>query len=716
LSFLKIAEDISLFYFSYFVLFVLAVGTVLFFAKKIDLLLIKKFFLVLFPTEIILLFSLEKSRLFNSALYFPVGAYLIIAIFYLISCHKFQWRELGQKLSFRLRVKNWLGSQGKIAIGVVLLVMILSALFGAYHIAKFAAVDEPLWFYDRIPGFWKDVKTHNWYGATVSDKPGLTVALISGIGLLSENPKDYQDLSLAEKNTKNIENLNLAFRLPLYLFIVLMLPFIYFFLERLLGKLPALFSIIFIGLSPILIGLGRIINPDAILWVFTTLSLLSYFVYLRKRNRAYLYWAGIFLGLSILTKYVANILYIFFFLMIFSEYIFNAEKYKELAMKKYIWESLVDYLFLVFSSLATFYVLYPAVWMKIDRLLTGTIFSQAFLPVYKPFLLAIFFVLADNLILSSRIVSFLLNLLAKVKKHILYLFIIIFLIATTIVLVDVYSGMKFFNFEIILASPKTSYLQAKFLGTFLTNFYPLIFGIIPLAFISAMLALFWGIKKEDVSDNRASQIIFYSIAFILMYYLGSAVSKVVSIVRYQIMLFPLILIVAGIGFYWLSNRFGQKGKIAFLIVAILINVYSLCRTYPFYMSYASSLLPQKYFLDIKDMGAGSYEAAQFLNSLPNSQNLTVWTDKRGLCAFFKGQCSSTFTASQLLKTHLDYVVVSSGRQKRTTGMVLPLKSQPILVEEGKVFDKYYKQEENMVFEVEINNRPDQYVKVFKAQK
>lgn len=712
LFFLRITEKSDIFYFSYFVLFVLILGTLLFFAKKINMELVKKLFLVLLPTEIIFLYALEKSRLFNPALYFPVGCYLILAGAYFIKKYSFRWKEKENEEKTTLR--KWFYLQGKLGIGIVLIVMIINLLFGSYHIAEFAAVDEPLWTFDRIPSFWSSLKKHNWYGSRVSDKPGLTVAVISGAGLLWENPDDYKDLSVEEKSSKNIENMNFALRFPLFLFVVLSLPFIYFFLERLLGKNTALFSLVFIGLSPILIGMARIINPDSILWVFTTLAFLSQLVYLKKRTRAYLYWSGIFLGFALLTKYVANILYIFFFLLIFTEYIFNKEKYSEMPIKKYIKESFVDYAFLIFISLATFYVLYPAVWVKFERLLIGTIYSQAFIAIWKPFLTTCLIILVDNLVSQSRIVGFILNFISRFKKALMFLFFASIIIFSFLVLANVYLGMNFLDFEEIIASPKSAYMEHGQGAIFLTNFYPFVFGIVPISFLAIIISLFCSLKNSNQKNKLA---LFYCVAFIIMYYLGSSVEHVVSIVRYQVMLFPLAFIIAGAGIECIASRFNIKEKARAAILLLLISAcsFSLYRSYPFYMSYASSLLPNEYYLDIKDMGSGSFEAARFLNKLPDAEKLIVWSDKRGVCYFFKGLCLSNFDPLKLRDIKFDYVVISSGRAIRTHGMVKKLIKIDSSIEETKYFDKYYEQEENVVYELDINNRPDQFIKVFKTE-
>jgi len=49
------------------------------------------------------------------------------------------------------------------------------------------------------------------------------------------------------------------------------------------------------------------------------------------------------------------------------------------------------------------------------------------------------------------------------------------------------------------------------------------------------------------------------------------------------------------------------------------------------------MLPKKYIIS-GAWGYGGYEAAQYLNSLPNAKNLTLWADAYGVCEFFDGKC------------------------------------------------------------------------------
>ena len=187
------------------------------------------------------------------------------------------------------------------------------------------------------------------------------------------------------------------------------------------------------------------------------------------------------------------------------------------------------------------------------------------------------------------------------------------------------------------------------------------------------------------------------------------------IVRYQIILFPIAAIMAGISLTWvlkpLEHRFVFLRRHSALLVTtllLLIGTGTLATT-PFPLSYASSLLPNQYHTNVKDMGSGSYAAAQYLNNLPDAKNLLVWTDKDGVCKFFVGHCKRGRNYETLRREGLDYIVVSSDRKNRTAKMMVSeiAHQKPGLIR----FDQYYTKADP-VFELNINDRPSQYVRVY----
>lgn len=713
LKFLVISSNTHIFYFLFAALGIFTLGTIAFFSKSFKWHeWLGKTLLVFFPTATLIIFALSISSRFHYVFQMASGFYIVLTGLLLVKLHH-------QKISApqsTTSIRQWFRSQKRSTLLILVLLVAVHLGFGTYRVAQFAAVDEALWtFGKRISKYWDNIAIRNWEKTKVSDKPGVTVSIISGAGLLFENPKDYKLMKwegVETKHPKNdIQKMNLAFRLPIVIFGGLMLFVLYFFLERLVRERKALLATILVGTSPILIGMERIINPDSILWIFSTLAILSYFIFLKRKHLPYLYWAGIFLGLALLTKYVANIIFVFFFGIIFLEYIFmSKEERSKTDIVRYIKTSFLHYIILTFIALAVFYTIYPAVWVRPSRLLDATLLSQAFESTWPIFIAILSFIFIDQWVLKNRVTQTLLDSVASKKHWLVYLIAAIFSGSVIFVLINIAGDMRWYDFEKVLGSPKTSYHLYGFPGVFFGNFYPLLFNIHAIAFFSLIgIAIVLFIRAKRMTPTNIISL--YGILFILLYYLGSTVNHVATIARYQVMLFPITLILAGIFLGYplrvLTRKFRFIPANAGAFVLLGITTISLFLSSPLYLGYASVLLPKEYITDIKDMGDGSYEAAAFLNQLPNAKEVVVWTDKNGVCQFFVGSCYTGFNFSNLKDKQFDYFVLSSGRASRTENRVPGANS-------GKTdiipFNEYYTRD-NAIWSLLIDGRPKNFVKI-----
>jgi 4-amino-4-deoxy-L-arabinose transferase-like glycosyltransferase len=591
---------------------------------------------------------------------------------------------------------------------IISFILAMDLLLGIPRLAKFSAVDEPYWTYGRTSKFWTAVAQQKWKSTDVNDKPGITVAIISGFGLLKYDPMPYKSLRdnpKTEQQLKDMDAINFYFRLPIFLFCILMLLVFYVFIKKLFGQTIALLSFILMGLSPIIFGMSLIINPDSLLWIFLPLSLLSWLIFQKEERKSYLFASGFFLGLALLTKYVANILYIFLFALPFLEYIF-IEKKPDLAA--YLKKAFANYILIVIVSMATFYVLYPATWAHFDNLLKGTFLSKAFETTWPFFAGLIALIAADIFLLKSTVFGWILNFFSKYKTLLIRIFVGFFLLVIISVFINTYIGMKPFDLESILSSPKgigADTIFQSYAGALLADTYSLIFGISPLALLGLLAALIFNLKKKTACSREAI-VVFYFTIFILFYYLASSVNDVAATVRYQIALYPLAFIMSAIGISYLINFVQKKHALVGLVFLIVLatSAFGMFFVRPFYFTYASSLLPGQYLLNTKDMGDGSYEAAYYLNSLPDAKNISIWSDKGAVCAEFLGECKIGFSRKDLAGKNFNYFVISAGRMSRSLKMASG----------GFVnFPKLYSSSE-YVKKITLGGRADNYVKVVSA--
>ncbi|OGI26121.1 MAG: hypothetical protein A3J76_01180 [Candidatus Moranbacteria bacterium RBG_13_45_13] len=600
-----------------------------------------------------------------------------------------------------------------ITIFLFFFVVASSFYFGFDRLENFSGVDEPLWSYGRVPRFWKNVREMDWEHTNISDKPGIPLAIVSGTGLpfFGENPKSYEYLRYEPKTieqVKKIRDIYFYLRLPVFLFTLATLPVFYFFIKKLLGKTIARFSLLFIGLSPILLGISLIINSDAMLWILTALSTLSLFVFLKDDQRRYLLLSGFFLGLSVITKYVANILFVYFFLIFLLEYIFSA--HRRVTIGKYLKQALVNYVILFATAMATAFAFFPLTWVKFSALINATIGNKVFSSTWPLFAGIIGLVAVDILVFKTKFSSVAFGFLVKRRKVIAKTAAALFLLLSVFVFLNVWAHLSIFDLQKIIASPKgigEGNILQKYSGALSADLYSLMFSVSPLILIFILFTAAKILRKKEF--ERDSIIVIYIIIFIFIFYLGAAVNKVITTVRYQIMAYPLIFVVAAIG----VSQFMEIKKVkkyvplpTVYVVSVMVLLASLFMVRPHFLAYASEILPKNFIVNLKGMGEGSIEAANYLNGLPNARELTIWSDKGGVCEAFVGKCLIDFDRKKFRGTEFDYFVISTDRRSRS------LKRTKFMRNVINFEDVYASKD--YIYEIIIANNPRDFVRVFKA--
>ena len=604
-----------------------------------------------------------------------------------------------------------------IAISIVIAT---NLFFGLPRLVKYSAVDEHLWTYDRTPAYWEAVAAHSWKNTDINDKPGITVALVSGMGLLSgASPGDYDKMRAGEQiktpaQVSEMKKINFDFRLPVYLFTLLLAPIFYFFLKNLLGVPAAVFSIILIYLSPVLLGMSLFVNPDSILWLFIPLSILSFLLFQKDLEQKYAVLSGVFLGLALLTKYVASILYPFFLLLIPVQY-FLLEKKPE--SQRWFRQNLLGYGLSLLVSTAVVIILYPAVWTDSKYLLSTTFLNDPFQKFFPVWLATTLLLFGDTFLLKNKVTLFILQTLARYKRIIIRLILVLFLGTAAFIFLNTYSGMPLYDFQAVVTLAKfketTNFFAKIFTDGILSGAYLLAFTLTPITLLFFLYTFLTGLSPKNILKEN-SLAAFYLLLFILAYYVSFAAENVHPIVRYQISIYPIAAIIAAIGLSRLIETERLERYLTVLNISIFLVILSAATLFfsrPFYFAYASSLLPQKYVLNLNDMGDGSFEAAEFLNKLPHAQELYVWTDKVAVCEYFVGHCDTSLQKGNTSQKHFDYYVVSSAREART----LYIMDEKRYLK-GPSYDKIrnaYISDEPSDFKLIIGNRPGNFVKVVK---
>lgn len=625
--------------------------------------------------------------------------------------------------------------QEKIIIFSLLLISILSFFsFGFYHLGKFETTDEHLWKYDRIPQYWQALGEKNWQKTYINDKPGVTVALISGIGLLSEpNPELNQYLpaqtplenKLFERyNYQQTELTNFRFRLPVLIFSALsLLAFFYLSYRAFNSYLTALLVTVLIATNPILLGISQIINPDSFFWIFGGLSALSYLALLNTREKKFLVICGILTGLALLSKYTAFILFAFFIFSAFGKIIFQDNKDALKTDWKMILNFISQIVIIFLISIAIFSIFLPAVFVNPDYLFKGI--SQ-FLSL-KIILsgIGLFLIIAALIAWKKNIIGQIINQISKQKNILLSIVLFLFSTLVVISLINVWIGQKIapvgelrdlayinepkeFNFKPLLDKKDMGIFDNAKL--YLMEVYPFIFSISPTLILLIFFITFIGFKDKIKKNNY----IFFAITlFIIFYIFSTFLAHIITNARYSIILYPFIAIFGALAILELLTWAKIKNTKNILILSALFlffGIISFWTIKPFYFSYTSPLLPQEQTIH-DSWGHGSYEAAMHLNSLPDASNLIIWSNSDTVCRFFKGKCLKS-RKIDLNIVQPDYFVISKrGALKEKNHFEFTTNPTS-----GKNGDYYFDNlDKNYLWQILIDNRPDNFIKIVKFE-
>jgi 4-amino-4-deoxy-L-arabinose transferase-like glycosyltransferase len=555
--------------------------------------------------------------------------------------------------------------------------------FGLFHLAKFETTDEHFWKYERITkyfqGISEGIRSSVWKNTRINDKPGVTVALVSGLGLpFIQNPKLHRDRE-AELSSDNVftiyqaeqtEQINFALRLPLLLFNTIFLFFFFWVFTKITdSRWIAASATLFIATSPILVGISQVINPDALLWSFGTASFFSYVALLKTKERKFIPLSGILLGFALLSKYTGNILFLFSFLFLFAHLLFSekTDRLVEVLRKQYF------HLFIItLTAWATFSLLMPAVIQKPKHFLFGTLFSPVLKPLLLPLGISIVVLLSDLIFFHARGTRFSLEFFKKYAALFLRIPAGIMLFLIVFALINAWSGAPFFSLEdikeqsyfgkelVFAQISSDNGLVRGFLGLSIQS-QNIIFSLPPLFLMilcGGWLSILFGKWRPKIA----------SVAIItiapLVFFGGGLIADVFVNPRYAILLYPLLaffgaLSLAAIVRLILERYPAFKENIAWAIVCggiLMSGFITLWFTKPFYLTYESFLLPREYVVS-DSWGYGSYEAAAFLNTLPDAESLVIWSDRSAVCQFFIGKCIRDYKID-LDKSVPDYFVFS----------------------------------------------------------
>jgi 4-amino-4-deoxy-L-arabinose transferase-like glycosyltransferase len=602
------------------------------------------------------------------------------------------------------------------------LTFVLSAyfFFGFQHLTQFITADEHYWIYERIPQYWNAIGQGKWGKTFINDKPGVSIALVSGIGLLFEpHPEEHlneNDNRILIYDTAHTESLYYTFRLPILIINGLLLIYLFWVVARLTNPWIALWTTILTTLSPILLGISQIVNPDSLLWSFGAAAIFSFLTLLKsqgkKLEKKFLWLTILFTGLTLLSKYTALILFPFYLALIMFRFLHINEATNETS-RVTIRKTLVQWVLIILGSLAFLCFFLPALLVSPSALDTLLLALPNKLVLFSSGGIFLTMLIVDTTIFQNKLIfcvrSFYQRFIAPLLYTIPLLFLGIFLLL--IIVRNFFTEWDIFTlipFDIKNLSDARYITDIpNFFEAFILEWNPLVFSLTPIAlfgFITLLIIiLFNKIRKEHAF------IIYPFFFFFLLYFILLIYSNVLTTPRYSIMLYPLFAFLSALGIWYIIEKVAWAyKKLGATLVILFASLSSLIAIKPFYFNYTNFLLPKAVLIN-DAWGYGGYEAAQYLNGLPDARNLTVWIDYYGVCEFFVGKCLDAYTFNPNV-VRPDYYVLTRRGQIRYIPRYLRWEEKS-----GLTAYKYY-DIQNPDWQLFIDGRPGNFIKVVKVIK
>ncbi|MDP3957382.1 MAG: glycosyltransferase family 39 protein [bacterium] len=600
--------------------------------------------------------------------------------------------------------------------------------FGLQHIGKFITADEHYWIYERIPQYWDAWAESKWKRTLINDKPGITLALISGSGLLAVPAPEALCSRTEERiitcDTKKIESMLFAFRFPLLFINGLLILYLFWIIKKITNRQIALWSTCFIALSPILLGIAQIVNPDTLLWSFGAAALFSYFAAQKYEEKKYILLSGLFLGLALLSKYTASILIPFFLMIPIFFVLFSMPADNQTRSLRKIRRRLIVFALTVLIAIIVVILFLPAIWMKpliLQNLLSGgseepfIFFSLAFFALFS----------LDHLVLKSRVLLLFRTVIQKARTlgffsyllpwSMLFLFVILLMGRAIFPDWNLFATVPF-DVKDLTSTYNGHLIAPNFLESLLLQANPLIFSLPPIVLLFFFIALFCIPLLKKTAGARSFEALM-TFLFILVFIVLLIFLDVLATPRYIILLYPFAAFLAACGVWeskqYLKNKlsskislFRSRNTVIFVVIAAF-SLISLVASQPFFFNYANGFLPKKSLIS-DAWGYGGYEAAQYLNGLPGAENLLVWSDYEGVCEFFVGKCMiKQYKYSSRQK--IDYAVITR------RGDILYNPNHSRWLKEGNLSMKQAYDDPDPDWLLEIDGRPENFIKVVKVE-
>jgi len=580
---------------------------------------------------------------YSSIIEHPYRYTVVMSIWSIITFIKYQKVKL--KVYPMKVIKSNKHNLDKFIVAISILIFIG---FGIYHLGQFMSVDEPKWVKIRVPQLYTAVLEGDWASTYINDKPGVLPSALAGIVNL------FLDHNIFQADPIRYEDYLFLWRLPIVLFNAGLLYVIYLLLSKLFGIRSAVVTTFLISTNPTLVGISQIVNPDATLWTTTFISFLAFFLYLKQNQQKYLFLSGIFLGVSLVSKFFASILFLIYVVVIAFEYL-----NKQVSLEHFK-RRILDILKLTATTILIYTILFPATWVDPTQIITGSIGSGILRPGLPFFYIFLFLMFLFTLVLDSGWIK-------KIITKISFSWILGLLLSTGLsaifvfLMINIFEGNTFFDFNQYVYF---EYVRrgTNYWGDIISSFYIMFLSLpLPIVIGLFLLPLYYLLEKnvfKRITSDYQRLFILSSIVFVLVFIIGSSFGGYIADARYQIMLYPIYILLAVLVF----DYFFQKVKFFYLGI-IVISFYSTFSAVPYYYQYSNELNRNDYVIS-NAWGFGGYELAQKMNKTPDLQDRIVWSDREGFNEFYTGVAEWKRGVDPFESTlKIEYLVLTLGGER-----------------------------------------------------
>jgi 4-amino-4-deoxy-L-arabinose transferase-like glycosyltransferase len=522
---------------------------------------------------------------------------------------------------------------------------------------------------------------------------------------------DKERLLYTLYKTNQTEKINYALRLPILLFNgLVMLPLLFWLLFKAFDRRVASIGIVFIGINPILIGISQIINPDALLWSFSAGALFSFFALLKTNQKKFIVLTGILTGFALLSKYTANLLFVFYIIIGFSWLLYE----KTENINQWLRTLLIRYASILLLAVIVFSIFLPAVLIDINLFTYGTLLSPPLKPIIMPLGILFIFLIFDAFVLKAKITSTIINWLRKINTPLLLIATIPLLFLITFALINAWSDAHFITLDNLkelvahrkeLKFPMLEGLPAPiyFLGEVAVQSFNIIFSFTPILIASTFLTIIL-IFLRKLPKYRST--LFFCLIVPFLFFIGGILAEVFVNTRYAIILHPVFALLTGIG---LSQIIPSKKHVFTIFIILFFSVQSLSiyLSAPYYFNYQNVFLPKKFTL-ADSWSYGIFEASQWLNALNNANDLVVWSDRKAVCYYFTGHCIERVKIDYKTKMP-DYFIITRRGTLHHHFKWIDSENTPFSI------DEFYDNTPDPVWRLNILNRPQNYIKIIKTK-